>query len=905
MVAANSRHRLALALPDLILKGWVATRGVAGSGSGEEVFMDHRTRWLLACVISVASCEGGGVSRHQCNPPPPHGAAMAHTLAGRRLSAPEGGASDGGASRPVTNDASAPDADADCRQPPQAHESPIALENSLPGTSAWKLTKPALNREIEGYASAVSVAPGEGIKLFVGVSERHDAHWELYRLGHYSGLGGRFVTSGLFPSLTPQRDCPVSKDTGMVECRWKPSATFVFDAQAVSGYYVFKLIRDDGIESYVPVVLRERVPRAPLLVQASVTTWQAYNQWGGTSLYANVLPAGSSFTAHHAYQVSFDRPYRTPASDAAGSGDLFLYELWMLKWLESKGYDVAYTTNIDVDEHPELLDRRKLFLDVGHDEYWSNGERDALEHARDRGLSLAFFSGNSAYWRIRLGGSSSGESRRVITCYKDAALDPKGDSAVTTVKFRDPPYARPENALIGQMYELFTHMDGFPLVVTNPSHWIYAGTRVAAGDALSHVVGDEWDHVFANRESPAGLQVLAHSDAFGAYGSDVPSDVTVYYPTKSSFVFAAGTRQWSWGLSKPDYRDARIERMTENVLARAGLVSVTSKVVVSALTSHDVGGDVRVSVVAGTGSPGFLDGDAATALFEAPSGVAADPDGVLYVTDTRNHRIRRIALDGTVATLAGSGPTGITTNPHFDDGPGDKAAFSVPTGIAVGLDGVVYVSDSHNNRIRAITKQGTVSTFAGTGVVGSADSKDPLQATFAYPRGLAFGPDGALYVADAYNLAIRRIGPDGVTTVANATAEVTAVAFGADGTLYALTSDGSVSVVTGGALVPFVDVDGIAGDVTGPGAAARLRPADGLVVDGQSLIVSDSANYRVRRVALDGDHVVTTLVGDGRAGVDTGTGATTHVVNPRGIAITKFGYIVADSGNHRLLRIAR
>ena len=211
----------------------------------------------------------------------------------------------------------------------------------------------------------------------------------------------------------------------------------------------------------------------------------------------------------------------------------------MLRWLESKGYDLAYTTNVDVDEHPELLDGRKLFLDVGHDEYWSNGERDALEHARDRGLSLAFFSGNSGYWRIRLERSSSGASRRVITCYKDAALDPKGDGPDATVKFRDPPYPRPENALIGQMYELFTHMDGFPLVVTNPSHWIYAGTGIAAGDALSHVVGDEWDHVFANRESPAGLQILAHSDAFGAYGSDVPSDVTVYYPTRASFVFAA------------------------------------------------------------------------------------------------------------------------------------------------------------------------------------------------------------------------------------------------------------------------------------------------------------------------------------------------------------------------------
>jgi sugar lactone lactonase YvrE len=861
--------------------------------------MDHRTRWLLACIIYIASCDG--TARRQCRPAPSRNPAAARALTvasdGGSPIAPEGGAHD---------DATIRDVGTDCVEAAYGkQENAIALENLLPGTSAWRLTQAAQHREIEGYASAVSVAPGGTVTLFVSVSAPQDAHWELYRLGYYGGLGGRFVNSGLLPALSPQPDCPASNDTGLVECKWKPSATLTFDSKAVTGYYVFKLIRDDGADSYVPIVVREPTPRAPMLVQASVTTWQAYNAWGGTSLYVNQLPSDHPFTARHAYQVSFDRPYLTTGPAAAGSGDLMAYEVWMLQWLESRGYDLAYTTNLDVDEHPDVLNGRKLFLDVGHDEYWSIGERAALDSARDHAVSLAFFSGNSGYWRIRLEPSSTGADRRMITCYKDASIDPKGDSADTTAQYRQSPHAHPENALIGQMYELFTRVDGFPLVVTNPSHWLYAGTRVTAGDTLSHVVGDEWDHVWDNGETPAGLEVLAHSDAFGVYGSDVPSDVTVYYPTPSSFVFSAGTRQWVWGLNRPGYQDPRIEQMTENVLSRAGMLAATSKQLESALTSRDVGTMARVSVVAGTGSPGFLDGKVGDALFEAPSGVAAAPDGVLYVTDTRNHRVRKIDLDGTVTTFAGSGATGITTSPRFKNGPSDKAAFSVPTGIVVGPDGVVYVSDSHNNRIRAISKHGDVTTFAGTGETGSADSKNPLDATFAYPRGLAFGPDGALYVADAYNSAIRRVGTDGVTTVAATPGEVTAVAFGADGTLYALTTNGSVSTVTGGKLVPFVDVDGVAGDAIGPGADARMRPADGLVVDGQSLIVSDSANYKVRRIALDGDHAVTTLVGDGRAGVDTGTGATTHVVNPRGIAITASGYIVADSGNHRLLRIER
>ena len=780
---------------------------------------------------------------------------------------------------------------------------PVLLENSLPGTTAWALSNPADNHEIEGYASKASVAPGEDVTLYVNVSNNGAAHWELYRLGYYGGLGGRFVSSGAPAPIHGQASCPVSPETGLVQCSWEPFAQVRFAPSLVSGYYVFRLIRDDGFDTYVPVIVREPTARAPLLVQASITTWQAYNQWGGSSLYKNNLPSTAGFSAKRAYQVSFDRPYQADRG-FAGSGDLFVYEIYMARWLESRGYDVAYTTNIDIDRDPDVLLGRKLFMDVGHDEYWPMKERDAAERARDRGVSLAFFSGNSAYWRVRLDASATTGDRRIVTCYKDSSLDPHGGGDAT-VKFRDPEIDRPENALMGQMYELFTRMDGFPLVVTNPDHWAYAGTHVVAGDAISHVVGDEWDHVFANHHSPGGLEVLAHSDAFGAYGSDVPSDVTVYYPTPESFVFSAGTRQWSWGLGKPDYQDLRIERVTENVLARAGLVATLTPRVMLPLTSADLGTAAHVSVVAGTGSPGYLDGAANTALFEAPSGVAADAAGNIYVTDTRNQRVRKIAVDGTVTTLAGAGPTGITTNFHYKDGPGDHAQFGVPTGIAVGPDGIVYVSDSHNNVIRAIAPDGTVSRYAGTGDVGNTDATYPPSASFAYPRGLAFAPDGSLHVADAYNNSIRRIGKDGVTTVANCGVEVTAVAFGPDGAEYALTTNGSVSIVQGGTLVPIVDTDGVAGDAVGAGATARMRPADGLVVDGQFLIVSDSANYKVRRVALSSDHTVTTLVGDGRAGVEVGTGATTHVVNPRGIALTPTGYIVADSGNHRILRIDR
>jgi sugar lactone lactonase YvrE len=778
------------------------------------------------------------------------------------------------------------------------------VENARAGTKAWAFSKRAASHEVEGYASTTSASAGEVVTLYVSTSAPAGVRWELYRLGYYSGLGGRFVAGNGPVDVAPQTACPADSTTGLVECAWTPTFSVAVDPAWVSGHYLFKLTRDDGYEAYVPLIVREASPRAPLLVESNVSTWQAYNEWGGASLYSNHLPASVGFSGPRGYRVSFDRPYATPSWTGVGPGDLFLAEILMLRWLERKGYDVAYVTNLDVDGTPGLLDKRELFLVVGHDEYWSMGQRDAVDKARDEGRSLAFFAANSAYWRIRYEPSSRGADRRVITCYKDRDLDPRRGEPDVTYMWRSNPFPRPENALTGGMYELVSKADGFPLLVTNASHWAFEGTGVLNGDTLSHIIGDEWDHVWVSSVSPASLEVVSHSGAFGAYGSDAPADMTVYYPTDSSFVFSAGTIAWARGLGEPGYEDSRVARITENVLARAGLIPRERTVVEPRTAPTDVGDAASVTVVAGTGASGYADGTAGEAQFAAPAGVAADPSGNLYVTDVSNHRIRKITPDGVVSTIAGCGPAGVATSYLFRDGAGSNACFSVPTGIAVGPDGMIYVSDSHNNRIRKITPDGTTTTFAGRGSQGAEDATDPLRARFAYPRGLAFGPDGALYVADAYNHAIRRIGTNGVTTIVQNSDELTAVAVGPDGAVY-VANDAAVSVVQNGALVPIANGGGTPGDRGGPGATARLRPADGLLVDGNFLIVSDSQNYKVRRIALSADHTVTTLVGDGRGGLEVGTGATTHVANPRGLALTPSGYVVADSGNNRILRIAR
>jgi hypothetical protein len=478
------------------------------------------------------------------------------------------------------------DADQDCYAqpgyvscaPPVAASNPIVVENARTGGDGWQLSRPAESREVEGYASTVSAVAGQLFHLYVNVSATHSVRWEAWRIGYYQGRGGRLVASGGLRVVTPQAACPAETLTGMVECAWNITFAITPDTSWVSGEYLIRLVRDDGFDSYVPMVIRESVPTAPLLFQASVNTWQAYNNWGGSSLYSNTLPPGG-FAGDHAYRVSFDRPYPT---EDYGSGQLKWWEMYMARWLEQRGYHVAYTTNVDVDADPAVLLRRRMVLTVGHDEYWSTGERDAFESARSAGVSLGFFSADTGVFNVRYAPSSRGVSRRSMVCYKadGQASDPERNTSRATTRFASLPTPRPENALMGVTYAQWSGGPRYPLVVGDPTHWIYAGTGVARGDALASIVGSEWDRVFDNGFTPRGLEIVATSPGVSIDGVRDVSHATVYYPTPTSIVFAGGTLSWALGLGRPDVADARVQRMTENILAHAGLAVAVPTVVV-------------------------------------------------------------------------------------------------------------------------------------------------------------------------------------------------------------------------------------------------------------------------------------------------------------------------------------
>jgi hypothetical protein len=430
----------------------------------------------------------------------------------------------------------------------------------------WQLENPALGREIEGYASATSVNHGEPIDVYV--STRSVAFTaDVYRMGWYGGAGAEKVLGPLsFPGrLQPD---PALDENGEADCGWIDPFTIPTTGDWKSGAYLVKLTTvPDGKQRYVTFVVRDDGSTAPLLFQTSVTTYQAYNEWGGRSLYT--LPKA-------AYKVSFNRPYDDGRyGDGGGAGHFLYWEYPMLRWLERQGYDVTYSTDVDTHERGSLLLNHRAFLSVGHDEYWTRQQRQNVEAARDAGVNLGFFSANTCYWQIRLEPDARGNPDRRIVCYKlDApSTDPAAKSAATfddvTTEFRLPHLGLGGNGeewLIGVQY-FYGKLQGDTAGwrVQDPTNWIFAGTDAKEGDVLPKTLGYEVDTVLTvpgDLEQTATTEladlhllhqngvIVAHSPyPYSQDGRTEYADSTVYQAASGAIVFATGTVQWAWGLS--------------------------------------------------------------------------------------------------------------------------------------------------------------------------------------------------------------------------------------------------------------------------------------------------------------------------------------------------------------------
>ena len=223
----------------------------------------------------------------------------------------------------------------------------IACENSLPGDpeSDWKVSGIG-DANLQGYATSMSVNVGETVSFKVK-STSTSYHIDILRMGYYQGNGARKVASGLHPSVSlpqSQTNCLTDSSTGLIDCgNWAVSASWTVPSTAVSGVYLAHLVRDDtGGQSLIPFVVRNDAGHSDLVFQTSDETWQAYNTYGGNSLYECTLcPPGNPKGYEGAFKVSYNRPWHSPADDGGASWILYA-EYPMLRFMEANGYDVSY-----------------------------------------------------------------------------------------------------------------------------------------------------------------------------------------------------------------------------------------------------------------------------------------------------------------------------------------------------------------------------------------------------------------------------------------------------------------------------------------------------------------------------------------------------------------------------------
>jgi hypothetical protein len=431
------------------------------------------------------------------------------------------------AASPAAGDAAPESADADgVERPPWR----------LRGSDRWRLRHPARAGEIEGFTTRASGVPGVAVDLRVSTAARH-YRVTAYRVGGYRGGTGRAVwRSGRLDGRV-QPD-PVFSDAvrRTVVAPWRRTS-LVDTSGWAPGVYVFKLAtgaHGGGWEAHVPYVVRSPSAAGRVALVAPVTTWQAYNDWGGYSLYRG--PDGD----RRAWAVSFDRPYPTP-----GSGQLQFGVLPVVVTAERARLPLAYLTNVDLHTSPGILRDARAYVSMGHDEYWTPRMRRTVEDARDAGVNLAFLGANTMYWRIRLDDGRA-QPRVVVGYRSDAHLDPVTDPRLRTGLFRAGPGARAgEHAVTGMAYECFP-VDA-PYRVVSPGWWGFARTGVRRGDGFDHLVGVEADRVYPVPSTPRPLQVLSH--ATYSCGGVPTSAQSVYYSAPSGAgVFNAGTLRWTCAL---------------------------------------------------------------------------------------------------------------------------------------------------------------------------------------------------------------------------------------------------------------------------------------------------------------------------------------------------------------------
>ena len=414
------------------------------------------------------------------------------------------------------------------------------VENAKAGTGDWVIPT-SMNGTLAAYLTQVSASCGDSVDL--KVTSGKPVCVVAYRMGYYAGLGGREIwrqddvptvvqeaptTGGASADGKPLRMTSAAS--------WSKTLSIPVDKDWVPGTYLIK-VSDGTSATYAPLTVRDDTgTKHDLMIQQATATWQAYNSYGGSGFYTGGVDGGSG-------RLTFDRPY----NEGQGSGQYLTLEQGLVFWAESKGLDVTYWTDNDLDQYGGQLPTRArtLFL-PGHDEYYSLRMRAALSQAIARGVNVANLGANTAYRVITF----TDETRRAwdIDRYTDGYNS-------TTWRYQGDAYA--SQPLLGADY--ICPVLGNTL--TTGSGWIFDG--VPSGTTLPGFIAGEVDYVWPDLYKQPGQTTLASgTGACRSNGRAAPMHVTAYTAPSGARVlngstfaygcFLVGRCPSNWTVPSPD-----------------------------------------------------------------------------------------------------------------------------------------------------------------------------------------------------------------------------------------------------------------------------------------------------------------------------------------------------------------
>lgn len=410
-----------------------------------------------------------------------------------------------------------------------ALQNAIQAENALPGTTDWQ----RFPGGAELYGSEISAEPGDSLHLHVSANGNY--RLVVYRLGWYGGAGARQVEC--VPGCDGDHAGRLQAGptgTNPVRANWPVTDVVPTSADWVSGYYLIEAVMtsgpNQGSAGATWVILRQpaAAKASDILVQVPVNTWEAYNFWGGQSLYDTATRRG--------FAVTFDRPLGPEAQTP------MWWEIQLVRFLEREGYDVSYQTDVDTDQNGASLLQHRLLIDAGHDEYWSKAMRDAWDAAAAAGTNLIFTGSNDGYWQVRYA-----DNDRTIVTYKSLS-DPNPVVGEKTAMFRE--IDRGEACLMGVAHTYFAaqgHALDYTVTAAGAADPWLAGTGLKAGDTIAGVVGREHDelHPWPAECAHPGIKVLFHYDGGGV---DQNGDAVKFVAPSGARVFASGAQEFTWAL---------------------------------------------------------------------------------------------------------------------------------------------------------------------------------------------------------------------------------------------------------------------------------------------------------------------------------------------------------------------